>query len=122
MKRFLPVVFSALAALSFSQLTLAGGEGKGAGAGPTDNPNVTRDAHGREHVNKGKHYGQRDKQDESKSAPGSPAQRSQEQSSGAGSTSAPAASASPSAPAATDPAVASDSTSAARKGDSAPAQ
>ena len=27
------------------------------GAGPTDNPNVTRDAKGREHTNKGKHKG-----------------------------------------------------------------
>src|SRR5919108_2139176 len=28
-------------------------------AGPTDNPNVTRDAQGREHMNKGKHKGER---------------------------------------------------------------
>jgi hypothetical protein len=71
MKKLLPVVFCGLAAISFSTLTLAGadaatdagtkanaGAGASACAGPTDNPNVTRDAQGREHANKGKHNGQ----------------------------------------------------------------
>ena len=98
MKKFLPVVFCGLAAISYSQLTLAGGDynkskDSSAGAGPTDNPNVTRDAQGREHVNKGKHTGQTKNK-----------ARDQEQSSGSGSTS--------------DPAKASDSTSGARSSDS----
>ena len=84
MRKFLPVVFCGLAAISYSQLTLAGAydkdssAGANSGAGPTDNPNVTRDAQGREHVNKGKHAGQTKNK-----------ARDQEQSSGSGSTSAP---------------------------------
>jgi hypothetical protein len=39
----------------------------GTKAGPTDNPNVTTDAQGREHVNKGKHKGQLKNKKESKS-------------------------------------------------------
>jgi hypothetical protein len=48
------------------------GSSAGAGgtrAGPTDDPNVTMDAQGREHVNKGKHKGQlKDKKDRNASA------------------------------------------------------
>jgi len=93
MKKLLPVVFCGVAAISYSQLTLAGGDAKNSGAGPTDNPNVTRDAQGREHANKGKHAGQaKNKKDKDESA-------------GSGSTSAP------------DAAKSSDSTSAARSSD-----
>src|SRR6185312_15563178 len=99
MRKFLPVLFSGLLAVSFSQLAAAqstsvqgdtkasGSANVGAGtstnsgmsgsastganagvnattsdtpkAGPTDNPNVTTDAQGREHMNKGKHKGER---------------------------------------------------------------
>jgi hypothetical protein len=87
MKKFLPVVFCGIAAISYSQLTLAGNDAKAStssGAGPTDNPNVTRDAQGREHVNKGKHTGQvKNKKDKDADASTSSS------TSGAGSTSAP---------------------------------
>jgi len=43
----------------------------GSVAGPTDNPNVTRDAQGREHVNKGKHTGQVKKDEAGASTSGS---------------------------------------------------
>jgi hypothetical protein len=102
MKKLLPVVFCGIAAISYSQLTLAGDDAK-QGAGPTDNPNVTRDAQGREHVNKGKHTGQmKNKKDKDASA-------------GSGSTSAPDAKAGGSV--SSDAAVSSDSTSGARTPD-----
>ena len=89
MKKLLPIAFCGLAAVSFSQLTLAqygaGADTKGSAsagastdvqtpsrAGPTDNPNVTRDAQGREHANKGKHTGQaKSKKDKDDSSAGS---------------------------------------------------
>jgi hypothetical protein len=57
MRKLLQFVVAGLVAVSFSTFAADGDKG-GAKAGPTDNPNVTRDAQGREHVNKGKHAGQ----------------------------------------------------------------
>jgi hypothetical protein len=120
MKKLLPIAFCSLAAISYSQLTLAGDDVKGSAgagasssadvqtpsrAGPTDNPNVTRDAQGREHVNKGKHTGQsKNKKDKDESA-------------GSGSTSAPD-SAKTEGSASSDAATRSDSTAGARSSDS----
>lgn len=59
MRNLLQVVIAGLIAVSFSAIAADGD--RGAKAGPTDNPNVTRDAQGREHVNKGKHTGQMNK-------------------------------------------------------------
>jgi hypothetical protein len=56
MRKLLQLVIAGLMAVSFSAFAADGG--KGSTAGPTANPNVTRDAQGREHVNKGKHAGQ----------------------------------------------------------------
>jgi len=116
MKKFLPVVFCGIAAISYSQLTLAGDDykskdnsGAGAssdtrssetrtpsGAGPTDNPNVTRDAQGREHVNQGKHTGQyknkKDKDDSYSSGSGSTSERKKDDSYGRSDSSLPSAS------------------------------
>jgi len=106
MRKFLPVVFCGLAAISYSQLTLAGDDykNKQSGAGPTENPNVTRDAQGREHVNKGKHTGQTKNK-----------ARDQEQSSGSGSTSAPSSSSSSPSVSSSTSGSASGSTSAETK-------
>jgi|KBSSwiStaDraftv2_1062776.scaffolds.fasta_scaffold621489_2 hypothetical protein len=118
MKKFLPVVFCGIAAISYSQLTLAGDDYKSkdnsaagatsssdarsdtrtpSGAGPTDNPNVTRDAQGREHMNQGKHTGQyknkKDKDDSYSSGSGSTTERKKDDSYSRGdSTTLPSAS------------------------------
>jgi hypothetical protein len=60
----------------------------GSGAGPTDNPNVTRDAQGREHVNKGKHTGQM--KDEAGTKPAEDAKAGASSGSTSGTTQAPA--------------------------------
>jgi hypothetical protein len=132
MKKLLPIAFCGLAAVSFSSLTFAGSYGKDdaatgsssssdartpSGAGPTDNPNVTRDAQGREHVNKGKHTGQvKNKRNKDSSGAGSTTERKNE-SAGTGAQ----GSSDPSGPAASssaDSATKSGTTAGARSPDS----
>jgi hypothetical protein len=133
MKKLLPIAFCGLAAVSFSQLTLAqygagaGADTKGSAstgastdvqtpsrAGPTDNPNVNRDAQGREHVNKGKHTGQTKNKKDRDDSTSEGKRDKDDRFAGSGSTSAPSASGSTSS----DAASKSDSTSGARSSDS----
>ena len=69
MRKLLQVVIAGFMAVSFSAIAADGD--RGTKAGLTANPNVTRDAQGREHVNKGKHTGQMKKDEAGAPAAGS---------------------------------------------------